>query len=426
MIGLPEELYVFLLNLFFVYFLFITYHRFIERRITGISHEIFIGIFSAMGIVLCMTFPISPFPNFIFDMRQVPFIIGALYGGPKVACFLLAVLLAYRFHIGFDSGFYASILVYGPLLFVLLYLYPIFTRISRVKEKVYLAAFASFLGLLILFLVVYGYSPNGKMIELIPVIILYSTEFMGIVLFVVFIERARSDRIILEELKKLEKLKVVSDIAASISHEVRTPLTVIRGFLQLLNEKNVPEEKKHFYIKHSIEELDRAQDIISDYLTFAKPSLENVELLEINEELEYIVNVVTPYATLHNSIISFQTTDELTVVGERQKLHQCLMNIIKNGIESMQNGGELSIRVRKVNENAEIKIKDKGVGMTTEQINRLGTPYYTTKDKGTGLGTMVVFSIIKIMQGTIKVESEIGKGTTFTVTFPSIIQENQY
>ncbi|WP_078427147.1 ATP-binding protein [Alkalihalobacterium alkalinitrilicum] len=417
---LLNDLQVFFLNLSFVFFLYYTYHKFIERETHRVSHEIFIGLISGISIILCMSFTISPTPDFNFDMRPIPFIIGALYGGRRVAISLLIILLAYRYYIGIGDGFYASVIIYSIFCIYLLYQIPRFQRVATVKGKVKLSAIASCFGILLLASVVMLFSPPLNSIQLLSLVVLYSIQLFGIVFFVNLIERARMERLIIEELKKLEKLKIVSDIAASISHEVRNPLTVTRGFVQLLREKSIPADKKELYINLSLEELDRAEEIITDYLTFAKPSLENIQVLDVQEELIYVIKVVTPFATMNNVHIVFESNDEVLIAGERQKFHQCLINIAKNGIEAMPDGGELSIKIQKSEDQALITIKDIGVGMTDEQLSRLGTPYYTTKNKGTGLGTMVVFSIIKVMQGEIKVKSKVGKGTSFMIHLPLV------
>ena len=223
------------------------------------------------------------------------------------------------------------------------------------------------------------------------------------------------------EMKKLGELKTISQMAASISHEVRNPLTVVRGFNQLLKNHDLTKEQKELYIQLSLEELDRAEGIIADYLTFAKPSLEHLQLLDVNKEIDYIVQILNPYATMSNIFMRVERdNDPLHIFGESKELRQSLINIIKNGIESMEPGGTLIIQVKKVQENAVIIIKDTGKGMSTEQIEKLGTPYYSTKDNGTGLGTMVAFSIIKAMQGEIEVESELGKGTRFSIAIPLV------
>lgn len=228
-----------------------------------------------------------------------------------------------------------------------------------------------------------------------------------------------------EEMNKLTQIKTVSEMAASISHEVRNPLTVTRGFTQLLKDGSLSDEQRHQYIKLSLEELDRAERIIGDYLTFAKPSIENKEVLHLNKEIEYIVQVINPYATMNNITVEVNMEDcQYTILGEKQKLHQSLLNIVKNGIEAMENNGKILIQLMKINEIAQLIIKDNGKGMSDEQIKKIGTPYFSTKEKGTGLGTMVAFNIIKAMQGDYKIESQIGKGTSFLITFPLVEAKN--
>ncbi len=227
-----------------------------------------------------------------------------------------------------------------------------------------------------------------------------------------------------EELNKLTQIKTVSEIAASISHEVRNPLTVTRGFTQLLKDGSLSDEQRNQYIKLSLEELDRAERIICDYLNFAKPSIENKEVLHLNNEIEYIVQVINPYATMNSIAVEVNIEDcQYTILGEKQKLHQSLLNIVKNGIEAIEKKGNIIIQLKQCNGKAQLIITDNGKGMSDEQIKNIGTPYFSTKDKGTGLGTMVAFNIIKEMQGEYNIESQIGKGTTFFITFP-LVEEN--
>ncbi|WP_409303052.1 ATP-binding protein [Peribacillus sp. SCS-155] len=242
---------------------------------------------------------------------------------------------------------------------------------------------------------------------------------IAIVISVFIISRYTNNfRELAKEMRELEKLKTVSEIAASISHEVRNPLTVIKGFLQLLKERNHTDEDKMLYLTISLDELERAEHIITDYLTFAKPSLENVKVLDLTEELDYVLTVVSPYANMNNVHIDVSFKEKVYISGEAAKLHQCLINVIKNGIEAMPEGGELSVAITKAGSHASLSVTDSGTGMSEEQLKRLGTPFYTTKDKGTGLGTMVVYSIVKAMGGEIKVKSKENKGTSFTIILP--------
>nr|WP_275980385.1 HAMP domain-containing sensor histidine kinase [Halalkalibacter alkaliphilus] len=409
-----------MLNLSFVFLLFFIYHKYIEGKINKFSNEILIGIISAVSIILCMTFPLSISPGFYFDFRQIPFIIGILYGGRKVGVSLLIILLSYRFILDHGPGFYSSLIIYVVMLIGLIFVTPRFQAATKFKNKLILATLAMATSVVLILTVIHFFNINLTGNGWISLILFYSTQVIAIALFILFIERAKTENHMLSELKELEKLKVVSEMAASISHEVRNPLTVTKGFLQLLQDKTISDDKKEFYIRLSLNELERAEVIISDYLTFAKPSLENVELLELNEEIDYVMKIVTPYATMRNITIHLFKAEAIFVAGERQKFHQCLINIIKNGIEAMPGSGQVTINLHQSNEQAVIDIQDTGIGMSNDQVRRLGTPYYSTKTTGTGLGTMVVYSIIKAMRGEIKVESQQGIGTRFTIKLPIV------
>ena len=141
--------------------------------------------------------------------------------------------------------------------------------------------------------------------------------------------------------------------------------------------------------------------------------------------------MLTPSAQKNAVNIVTNFAEESLVIGDSQKFHQCLVNIMKNGIESMPSGGTLTIETAISASNVVITIKDTGSGMTDEQLSRIGEPYFSTKGKqGTGLGILVVFSIIRSMNGNIHVESEVDVGTTFELNFraslvdpPSIAQQ---
>jgi two-component system sporulation sensor kinase B len=224
-----------------------------------------------------------------------------------------------------------------------------------------------------------------------------------------------------EEVIKSEKIIIVSEMAAAVAHEIRNPLTVVRGFIQLLGTEELDKDKKNYYQKICLEELDRAQLIISDYLSLAKPDPEIIESINVNDEISYLSNVLLTFANYNNIqiIVALSEDSPLLIVGDRYKFRQALINIGKNAIEAMNNGGILEIKTNKINDHILMVISDTGIGMTSEQIKRLGIPYYSTKEKGTGLGTMVSFGIIKKMNGKIEIKSELGRGTEYKLIFPS-------
>ena len=242
-------------------------------------------------------------------------------------------------------------------------------------------------------------------------------EVIGMGTVVYLIEAIRSARYMRAKVLRSEKLEVVSHLAASISHEIRNPMTTTKGFLQLLQGSE--QDKKNLdYIKLALDELNRAEEIVRDYLTFAKPTQEKVETMDLKDQTEKVVAILRPLANM-NSVDLDQRLSSVMIKGDQSLFQQCILNLLKNAIEAMPNGGKLAITISSTTEWAIIDIKDSGCGMTDEQLRRLGEPYFTTKDqKGTGLGMMVVFRVIEAMKGKITVNSELGKGTHFVITIP--------
>jgi two-component system, sporulation sensor kinase B len=382
--------------------------------------ESVVAIFPVISVVFCMLFPVVAADGFSWDFRRIPFILGALYGGYRLGFFLLSIILIIRFFIGGD-GFYLTLYSFSVMTILMAFLSKPFLKMT-VKNKVLITCSMTLLTLMItIFCSEQIFHTNLG----INMWMQYLTiNIVGMFITTLFWEVIRTNFEVLQKLIKAEKLEVVSHLAASISHEVRNPLTVSRGFLQMLSgDISIGTRKK--YVDIALQELDRATDVINDYLTFAKPVNEKNELMRIPEEIQHAVNVITPLANMNGvqvKLLSLLEHDDYFVRGERRKFQQSLINLFKNGIESMSNNGELHIQLRHVSPNIQIDIQDQGTGMTPEQIHRLGEPYFTTKDRGTGLGLMVSYSIIKGMHGNINVVSEQGKGTCFSLVLP--VQQN--
>jgi two-component system sporulation sensor kinase B len=383
-------------------------------RIDKLKHILFTITFM-ISIGLCMLFPFSLGDGLTWDLRRIPFIIGILYGGPKNGVILLIFLLLTRFFIEGNSGFYISAITCSIMAIILSIVSQYYLKMPK-RQKVLMSGF-----LVVLYTQIAIFASANIANVSFPakgsvyfVIIIVGT-LMATLLFEVI--RMNSD--LLEKLMKAEKLEVVSHLAASISHEVRNPLTTCRGFLQLSHEEEGSPHIKQ-YLGTAIQELDRASDIINDYLTFAKPAPNKMEQISIYQEIQNVVNILTPLANMNNvqMLVNFENRDQSFILGDRKKLEQSLINIVKNGIESMGNGGRLEIKVDYQYPLVRVEIRDEGKGMTQHQINRLGEPYFTTKENGTGLGMMVSFSIIKGMGGQINVDSEIGNWTSFSIEFP--------
>lgn len=221
-----------------------------------------------------------------------------------------------------------------------------------------------------------------------------------------------------EQLRKSDTLNVVGELAAGIAHEIRNPMTSLKGFIQLLEESLDDEHSMYFHVIRS--ELDRIDSIINEFLIIAKPHARQFQMKDINVILKETVDLLSAQASLHN--VQFElnySQPQLPVFCEPNQLKKVFINIIKNAIEVMPEGGIVRISIAfRGDERIQVSISDQGEGIPSNQLKNLGKPFYTTKEKGTGLGLMVSFKIVEEHHGKIVIESEEGKGTTFRVILP--------
>ena len=367
----------------------------------------------SLSSILCMKFPIYIDEYCIHDLRQIPFLIGILYGGWPVGAALLIILLAIRF---FIYGFNSLTLIVYIVIFILTVLFSKkFSMFNRKNKLIFSVLLSLCLGIITTSIAV-TISDSFRVTEAYMFYFIFLPPV--VMFFVVYIIEILGDAIsIKSKIAKLEKMEVVSQLAASISHEVRNPLTVVKGFIDLLKAPNLSQEVREQYFQHVVRELKSAETIISDYLAYAKPATEDIGIILIDREIRSIIEMTKPLANMNSVKISEELVPGITR-GNIQHFKQCFLNLIKNSIEAMPNGGELSLVTLVSKFDIIIEIRDNGVGMSKEQINRFGEPYYSTKEKGTGLGSMVVVKTIETMNGKIKINSVLNKGTTIRITLP--------
>ncbi|WP_409272396.1 ATP-binding protein [Neobacillus sp. SCS-31] len=219
-----------------------------------------------------------------------------------------------------------------------------------------------------------------------------------------------------QTLQKAEKLSMVGELAAGFAHEIRNPLTTIKGFVQLLTETT----NETFFTKTILDEIDRINSIVSDFMIFARPHQADFSKCNLTSILQGAARFLEPEALLRNVIIiTHFPNDEVLISGEKNQLKQVFLNILKNAIEAIPNGGIVTMTIEERDKEVAVIIEDTGIGMTDEQLNKLGEPFFTTKATGNGLGLMVTYKIIQDHKGRINVESDgPNKGTAFIITFP--------
>ncbi|WP_239630617.1 ATP-binding protein [Paenibacillus sp. H1-7] len=206
----------------------------------------------------------------------------------------------------------------------------------------------------------------------------------------------------------------MGQIAAGIAHEVKNPLTAVKGFLQLLKE-----ESPHKYLDYAYTELENALSTLQNLLHVSKPDLENEPFDSINlcSELESLLYLFQERSYQVSIQKQFLDTDT-RVYGKRNQLKKAFFNLIKNAFEAISDRGTITIKHYKADGKLMIKVSDTGSGIPEEKIRLLGTPFYTSKTEGTGMGLTQVFSTIYEHSGIIRVKSKVGVGTEFLVQFP--------
>ncbi|MFJ5760604.1 ATP-binding protein [Neobacillus sp. NPDC093182] len=409
----------FLLQLTFMLIPIFIYYTFITERVkTDKNRKVIMTMLWGLSIIACMSFPVVFGQNARLELRIIPLLLGTLYGGFMTGFFLSALIILYRLYFGFDIGFYNTVLVLMLSLPVILYFQKSFTSSKkdlRVKIAVGLSLYYCLIGIT-WFGTLRGFSIESLIVQIIHLIFALVVTFC----FTLLIETIREIHQLRLEMQNSEKLRVIGELTSVFAHEIRNPMQATRGFLQLLNEPDLPDKKKE-YIQISLEELDRANEIINDFLSFGKPSIDDNERINVCFQIQRVVNIIQSYTLNRNVEIKTEIRDNCWIYANPQKLNQSLINILKNAIESMPNGGMVWITCTPTDDGyIKIIIKDQGIGMTKKQMDMLGSPYYSLKESGTGLGMMVSFQIIRSFKGKIQVKSEKDIGTEFIILLPQI------
>jgi two-component system, sporulation sensor kinase E len=219
-----------------------------------------------------------------------------------------------------------------------------------------------------------------------------------------------------ERLRRTDKLSVVGELSASVAHEIRNPLTSLKGLVQLLQ---MEDEKHQLYYQIMLDELNRINHIVGELLLLAKPQQIKFTEADLQLILYNVISLLKTEASLHNIQIEFEVQDEpLNIECEPNQLKQLFINIVKNAIEASTAEDVVFITLQSSDNYVTVKVKDQGCGISKELLARIGEPFYSSKEKGTGLGMTVSFKIVQSHHGTIKFNSEQEKGTEVIVQLP--------
>lgn len=263
-------------------------------------------------------------------------------------------------------------------------------------------------------------------------IILTSMLIMSALFVVLGFIVARADRIIYaraEERRRLEqqlhqsqRLATLGKMVASVSHEIKNPLGIVRSTADILGKrlKTVAPGNEHL-AEIIVDETSRLDGIVREFLDFARPQEPMMALASVNDILSKIITFMEPELEQHKIKLETSLDQKMPKISLDQGLiHRACLNILVNSVQVMPEGGKLTVETRyeKAAEMARLVVRDSGEGMSQEKLEHIFTPFYTDKNRGTGLGLAIVKNIVDSHHGTISVESKEGEGTAFTISLP--------
>ncbi|KQL46394.1 histidine kinase [Brevibacillus choshinensis] len=406
-----------ILQMFFVLIPFVLFNIYYRDKMRNYSRS-FILFTSSISLFLAMTFASSVVDGVIFDIRYVIMFFGLVYGGIQTGLLLLGEFVIYRLYLGGEGSVVALVIsVFSFTVSLLMY-----RSYKTTHRKTLFTIMAGMLFSIIALSLTYLYFPHYFVEHLTyHFIVIPLQNSLGIWILMYLFSKSVSDKEIFIKHAQNEKIETMSHVAASLAHEVRNPLTAVKGFLRLMQENPTDLTKNTQYMTICMDEIQRTEMILSEYLAISKPLTNRYEQVNVADMLKVMRAVMSPFAILHNVELEVRTPEtSVTIMANPDEIKQVLVNFIKNAIEACANvrKGRVFLSLMVEEGKAILVIKDNGVGMDEGQMKRLGSIYFSTKSSGTGLGLTYSYHVIHTFGGTVTVNSKPNVGTKFSIIFP--------
>ncbi|CAM5723338.1 MULTISPECIES: ATP-binding protein [Niallia] len=410
MIRFDNYLFVLLLNVVPIFIYFYYFHKMKIK-----NTRLFTAFYCSTILILAMALSLEIAPGHIYDLRTIPWLVAFFYGGLPAGLLTTMVMAIYRYMIGCNEGLMITIIIVLLTVPVLCYTIKMYKQAKTYGKKIMIACSTSLIPISI---DVIATSFFTNKLTIMFVIYLYLSHLVTLSIAIYLIESLSYQERKQEQMQQTERIRLIGEMAASVAHEIRNPLTVVKGYTHLLKEDSNITGKQQEMLLLISSELVRAEKIINDYLSLARPNQGKKEQIELAKIIKKVEELMYPYALLNNVKIYNQVQTTCIIEAGHDEILQLFINMIKNAIEAIEDKGEVIISAKLSENHLRINIKDNGKGMSEDELQRLGTPFYSTKTQGTGVGMMVCFNIIHHLNGKIKINSKINKGTTCSVIFP--------
>lgn len=404
---LVEELFFNLTLVMFpilIYFVYKCYNQIFINKYNFLMLEI--ALFTS--VYMCFKYGEVGEYNTILLFCNIPILIAYIKKEGIIGILLSLIVVLYAY-INLESNIYILLLKY--FIYYIVY--------YRYKKDMNIQYFLSIVFVVQGFFLSFEYFFVGNLINswiIIKLLIIILLIYFVIILSIYLLELADTITTLYSEIKTLEKENQIKESLFKITHEVKNPIAVCKGYLDMLDLNN--QDKINRYIPIIREEIERCLNIMTDFMQFSKIKL-NKELVDINLLLDDIYDNFKLINKFKNITLEYyESEEEIYIEGDYNRLKQVLINLIKNSAESITKKGKIVIKTKSDTTNFEIFVIDNGCGMSKETLNKIKDIFYTTKEKGSGIGVSLSNEIIKAHGGNLDYSSELGKGTSVKITLP--------
>lgn len=401
-------LFVFLFFPITCYLIYITHLSNMDRKEQSILLDI--SLISALFLIIRY---INDKSIYILLFYNIPLLIAYLKGKiPTIIALSITIVFFYNLYISIPL----IILSLEYLLYFIIYLY-----ISKYKSKStnYINIFVAIKIFMISFIIFYIINPNGSIISNLIYLIITSTLFIVFTYLSLFLfEKGEDITNLYSIMKESKKDKLLFESLSKLTHELKNPISVCKGYLEIIDKNGYQKAPKYLPIISS--EIERSLSVINDFSSLGKLKELNKEEVDLQVLLEEIITILNPLFKKYNANIYLNVKRDIYLSLDYLRMKQVFVNILKNALEARKEEEPLNvlIEVKKSLKAIKITIKDNGIGMDKNTLDRITEIFYTTKANGNGLGVVLSKEIIEMHNGTITYKSQKDKGTTVTITLP--------
>ncbi|MGB5107046.1 MAG: ATP-binding protein [Candidatus Zixiibacteriota bacterium] len=220
------------------------------------------------------------------------------------------------------------------------------------------------------------------------------------------------------QLERSQKLSLVGQVAAGVAHELKNPLASIKGAVEIISDETTNENDRAEFKNILFREIKRMDGTVTEFLEFARPKPTRIEEIDLSTLLQSSLRQLEAQVSREHIQIAENIEPAILIPGDREKLHQLILNIMLNAMQASKSGDTVVVNLASSNDHVELSIKDNGEGISSENLERIFEPFYTTRATGSGLGLAIVKSIVDAHRGAIDITSESGKGASVVVKLP--------